>query len=79
MPSLGGRGILFTLQRRSSGHWRTVTTGTVGTNANGLAAVIYRYRGTVLIGQTMRVKASWAGDSGNLGGHSKWTSFRLTS
>jgi len=46
---------------------------------NGLAAAIYRYRGTVLIGKTMRVKASWAGDSGNLGGHSKWTSFRLTS
>ena len=32
-----------------------------------------------LIGKTMRVKASWAGDSGNLGGHSKWTSLRLTS
>ena len=53
--------------------------GTIGTNVNGLAAVIYRHRGTVLIGKTMRVKASWAGDSGNLGGHSKWTSFRLTS
>jgi hypothetical protein len=78
-PSMAGRGILFTLQRRSSGHWRTVTTGTIGTNVNGLAAAIYRYRGTVLIGKTMRVKASWAGDSGNLGGHSKWTSFRLTS
>jgi hypothetical protein len=79
LPSLGGRGIVFTLQRRSSGHWRTVTTGTIGTNVNGLAAAIYRYRGTVQIGKTMRVKASWAGDSGNLGSHSKWTSFRLTS
>ena len=79
MPSLGGRGIVFTLQRRSSGHWRTVTTATISTNVNGLAAAIYRYRGTVLIGKTMRVKASWAGDSGNLGAHSRWTSFRLTS
>jgi hypothetical protein len=76
---MAGKGILFTLQRRSSGHWRTVTTGTIGTNVNGLSAAIYKYRGTVLIGKTMRVKASWAGDSGNLGGHSKWTSFRLTS
>jgi hypothetical protein len=79
LPSMAGKGILFTLQRRSSGHWRTVTTGTIGTNVNGLSAAIYKYRGTVLIGKTMRVKASWAGDSGNLGGHSKWTSFRLTS
>jgi hypothetical protein len=78
LPSMAGKAILFTLQRRSSGHWRTVTTGTVGTNVNGLAAAIYRYRGTSLIGKTMRVKASWAGDSGNLGGHSEWTSFRLT-
>jgi hypothetical protein len=79
LPSMAGKGILFTLQRRSSGHWRTVTTGTIATNVNGLAAAIYRYRGTVLIGKTMRVKASWAGDSGNLGAHSKWTLFRLTS
>jgi hypothetical protein len=78
LPSMAGRGILFTLQQRSSGHWRTVVTGTIGTNANGLSAAIYRYRGTVLIGKTMRVRAGWAGDSGNLGGHSKWTSFRLT-
>ena len=78
LPSMAGKGILFTLQRRSSGHWRTVTTGTIGTNVNGLSAAIYKYRGTVLIGKTMRVKASWAGDSGNLGGHSNWTSFRLT-
>jgi hypothetical protein len=40
-------------------------------------AAIYRYRGTSLIGKTVRVKA-WAGDSGNLGGHSTWTLFRLT-
>jgi hypothetical protein len=79
LPSMAGKGILFTLQRRSSGHWRTVTTGTIATNVNDLAAATYRYRGTVLIGKTMRVEASWAGDSGNLGGHSKWTSFGLTS
>ena len=36
LPSMAGKGILFTLQRRSSGHWRTVTTGTIGTNVNGL-------------------------------------------
>jgi hypothetical protein len=78
LPRMAGRGILFTLQRHSSGHWRTVVTGTIGTNVNGLSAAIYRYRGTALIGQNMRVKAGWAGDSGNLGGHSRWTSFRLT-
>lgn len=58
-------------------HGFTVT-GTIGTNANSMSAAIYRYRGTVLIGKTMRVRAGWAGDSGNLGGRSKWTSFRLT-
>ena len=78
LPSMAGKGILFTLQRRSSGHWRTVATGTIGTNVNGRAAAIYRYRGTSLIGKAMRVKAGWAGDSGNLGGHSKWALFRLT-
>ena len=80
LPSMAGRGILFTLQRRSSGHWRTVTDRHHRhQRERSAAAAIYRYRGTVLIGKTMRVKASWAGDSGNLGGHSKWTSFRLTS
>ena len=78
LPSMAGKGILFTLQQRSSGHWRTVVTGTIGTNVNGLSAAIYKYRGTSLIGKAMRVKASWGGDPGNLGGHSKWTSFRLT-
>ena len=57
LPSMAGKGILFTLQQRSSGHWRTVVTGTIGTNVNGLSAAIYKYRGTSLIGKAMRVKA----------------------
>ncbi|HET7429016.1 MAG TPA: hypothetical protein VFJ66_06170 [Gaiellales bacterium] len=77
-PSLPGATVTFTLQRRTAKGWITTLSGKASTNSRSVAAAIYRYTGTALIGRPMRVRASWVGNGSDLGSHSAWTYFRLT-
>ncbi len=77
-PSLPGVMVTFTLQRETSRGWITVVSGNAATSSRSVAAAIYRYTGTPLIGHPMRVRASWGGNSADAGSRSGWTAFRLT-
>jgi len=78
-PNHAGAAVRFVLQRRtSSGAWANATSGSATADSRSIAHAFFRYGGTGWIGQTLRVRASWAGNVQNLAAASGWSYFRIT-